>query len=772
MTGLIISLLVILTFIQISSQKNILESELQTRIDLMKRNLNERGKAFSDNLALQVENAIASFNLLSIINQTDQAVKEHEELSYIILMDSKGEAHIHTLNPELQGTRLTAKEDKFAMGQKTAVINEYVKNGKGFMEFIVPIQLGAELWGGLRIGYSLEELNRVIVTAKGKIEKETGEMVIRSIFTCIGFVIISSVIILILSTRLSRPLIRLTQSAQELAHGNFSAAEKITVKSDDEVGILAQTFKNMSKDLRTSYEKLEDYSRTLEQKVEKRTKELAEARDQAVSASESKSQFLANMSHEIRTPLNAIIGFSELLSSLVVEKKQRSYLESVQTAGKSLLTLINDILDLSKMEAGRMEIHYEAVNPHMLFHEIKQVFEIKILEKGLDFLMEIDPDLPQSLLLDETRLRQVLFNLVGNAVKFTSKGHVKLSACKIFTDEEASKLDLTISVEDTGIGVPEEHRESIFDSFKQQDSHITKKYGGTGLGLSITKRLVELMNGQIVVKGVDKMGSIFEVVLRNIPVASTQALALKEDQPFDIGRVSFEKGRVMVVDDVASNRNLVRAALSKTGLEVVEAEDGQKALLLAKEHKPDLILMDIRMPVMDGYEATKELKGILKTQDIPVIALTASSKVGNPAKLKESGFDGFLAKPVTMRHLFKEMSRFLTSVEKPVPILEHNVDDTPQESLAPEELKRLPDLIRTLREEFMPQWEESKGAMEMEAVEGFSERLLKLGEEYKVPGLIRYAGELLEFTRDFDVEQMETALKEFPGIVKKIEGEE
>ncbi|MCP4110965.1 MAG: response regulator [Desulfobacteraceae bacterium] len=328
--------------------------------------------------------------------------------------------------------------------------------------------------------------------------------------------------------------------------------------------------------------------------VASKTKELKESQVKADAANRAKSEFLANMSHELRTPLNAVTGFCELLSSLVSDKKQKSYLNAIKTAGKSLLTLITDILDLSEIEAGMMEIHLEPVNPQIIFNEIEHIFRLKITDKNLQFITEIDKELPTALILDETRLRQILLNLVGNAVKFTEQGHIRLSVKKIYKTGDKSSIDLIISVEDTGIGIPEQDQATIFESFKQQYGHDAKKFGGTGLGLSISKRLTEIMNGRISVRSTVGVGSAFEITLRDVNISSAEISAIA----CDIENTSFEKAKVLVVDDIESNRDMLNEVLVMVNLEVLTAENGQEAVLLAREYQPDIILMDIRMPVM------------------------------------------------------------------------------------------------------------------------------------------------------------------------------
>ncbi|HIE00078.1 MAG TPA: PAS domain S-box protein [Thiotrichaceae bacterium] len=507
---------------------------------------------------------------------------------------------------------------------------------------------------------------------------------------------------------------------------------------------------------------------------------LKEAKEAAESANRAKSEFLANMSHEIRTPMNAVIGFSELLSQRITDKKHKCYLDAIQTAGKSLMTLINDILDLSKIEAGRLEIEYEAVNPYSLFNELKQIFAVKVAEKNLELIVDIDKALPSMLILDEVRLRQVLLNLLGNAIKFTDKGYIKLSAKILPTsfskggevptvnlkknegEMADSQIDLIITIEDTGIGIPNDQQALIFESFRQQDGQSTRKYGGTGLGLAITKRLVEMMNGQILVKSRVVQGSVFEITLREVEVSSTESVKNTKEEGFNLNNIAFEKAQILVVDDIESNRHLIKACLSQVNLEVLEAENGQKSLLFAQEYQPALIFMDLKMPVMDGYEATQQLKENPNTQEIPIIALTASVTVEEQNKIKAHDFDGYLSKPVSTQNLLKELSRYLKHLEKPA-VTEMATDTL--ETLSLENIIELPVLRQTLAEKMLPLWQDINEIMDIDAIETFAEQLFQLGEKHQAQHLIHYADNLREFAQDFDIEGVEKTLQQFDKMV-------
>jgi len=486
------------------------------------------------------------------------------------------------------------------------------------------------------------------------------------------------------------------------------------------------------------------------------------AREEAELASKAKSEFLANMSHEIRTPLNAVLGFAELLKeNLTGNEKYENYITGILTSGKNLLSLINDILDLSKIEAGKMELLYEPVNPYAVISDIKQIFYIKTKEKNLYFDIYVDPKLPKSILMDETRLRQVLFNLVGNAVKFTSKGGIKVSAHSISKDSIGSSVDIIFEVEDTGIGISKNQTEVIFEEFRQQEGQSTRKYGGTGLGLAITKRLVEMMNGTIKVKSEVGKGSTFSIIFRDISVSTveyTESETLKEEE---MKKIKFKKITVLMVEDIESNRILLKEHLSYYNFNIIEAGNGEEGVLKAREHKPDLILMDIQMPVLDGFQASKLIKETPGLEKIPIIAITAFGFKEDEKKYGKN-FDGYLRKPLSKINLTTELMKHL-EYEK----IESVEKNEKNKSLTFEESLELPDEIKNeLKEKFLPKLKLIQEGLLIEDVLEFSNELIEFALEKNSENLAMYGRSLKTAADEMRITQMNSLMNLFEKITE------
>ncbi|NOX84682.1 MAG: PAS domain-containing protein, partial [Chlorobi bacterium] len=311
--------------------------------------------------------------------------------------------------------------------------------------------------------------------------------------------------------------------------------------------------------------------------TEKKKNEIAlqEAREKAEKASHIKSLFLANMSHEIRTPMNAILGFAEILSQRIKDPVQHEHLASMQSSGKALLNLINDLLDFSKAESGKLELFEQSTDVRYLVHDIESIFRLKAQQKHLDFVVEIDKNVPRDMLLDEIKIRQVLLNLTSNAIKFTEKGRVKISVRSDKIDD--SRADLILEVSDTGKGIPPEYHEKIFQLFEQQDTGITRKYGGTGLGLAISMQIVQLMKGRIDLMSEEGKGSTFRVVLPAIPLTGKKAVR-KELPGSDLEKLVFDPATILIVDDTPSNIVVLKAMLENQPFVLLEAQNGRDAL--------------------------------------------------------------------------------------------------------------------------------------------------------------------------------------------------
>ena len=379
---------------------------------------------------------------------------------------------------------------------------------------------------------------------------------------------------------------------------------------------------------------------------------------EAVALAHQRSNFLAQMSHELRTPLNAIIGYAQLLKrdGHPLTERQAAALATIHESGQHLLTLINDILDLARVEAGRMVLHPAAVHLGAFLQVVADIMRVKAEEKGLSFQFALAPDLPAAVTIDETRLRQVLFNLLGNAVKFTDRGTVSLRVLPAPGTTDDGTVTLRFEVADTGIGMSAQQMARLFHPFEQV-ADMTRRAGGTGLGLAISQRLVRLMGGNIEIASEPGGGSTFRFELA-VPVAAGSPANLPAQRT--IVGYEGERKRVLIVDDVPQNRAMLVDLLQTVGFVVAAAENGLDCLVLLDSFKPDLILMDVMMPVLDGNETTRRIRGTPAWGKVPIIAVTASASADDEARCRDAGADAFLAKPVEHDVLLRTIGTLLS----------------------------------------------------------------------------------------------------------------
>jgi len=407
-------------------------------------------------------------------------------------------------------------------------------------------------------------------------------------------------------------------------------------------------------------------NRRLNNEINERIKierSLNDAKDIAINANQAKSDFLANISHEIRTPMNAVIGMSHLIESEGLTEKQSDYLKILNSSSSTLLMLINDILDLSKIESGKLELEDKPFILNELILNISSQIQLSLDSSKVQYTQTIDPQIPKVLCGDTLRIGQILLNLLSNACKFTNEGSIRLEV--IFTKQESDWVSIQVSIKDTGIGMNVEQQSRLFQTYTQADSSITRKYGGTGLGLTITKHLTELMNGSIHIKSSLDVGSEFIVNLRlqTSKDIATSSMVEVQQSPDKLNKneqyTELNKKQILIVDDNQVNLMVASKILKKVGIIVTEANDGLEAVKLTAHHQFDAILMDLQMPVMDGYTATVEIRKLPQCAEIPIIALSANVMVEDIEKSYQVGMNEHLPKPLVVEQLYSILKKLI-----------------------------------------------------------------------------------------------------------------
>ncbi|MBX7154313.1 MAG: PAS domain-containing protein [Bacteriodetes bacterium] len=493
--------------------------------------------------------------------------------------------------------------------------------------------------------------------------------------------------------------------------------------------------------------------------------ELIIAKEKAEQASRAKSEFLANMSHEIRTPMNAVLGFTNLLGSHIKEPTLQEYIKSIQAGGAALMQIINDVLDLSKVEAGMLSIKPEPVHIGSVVEDIGRLFYQKIDEKKLRFISNISSNIPQALMLDEVRVRQILFNLIGNAIKFTdNEGTISVNVSGM-PDSDGKSCILSLVVSDTGIGIPHDQQELIFEAFRQVAGQSTRKFGGTGLGLSICKRLVNIMGGDISVESEPGIGTSFTITLRNVLIADNIITT-----PTTSGKkLVFKPASILAVDDNSENLKYMYALLQSQNFDIKLAQSGREAIAMTQDWTPDVVLMDLRMPELDGHETRELLRRDQRFVKTPIVAVSATVQEAKSDLVGNSAFDGYLLKPVTSEDLLDELKKYLPHNE----IIEQSTEETetPQEEslsdeLTTEQIEEYREILHTICNN---EWHIAHDTFGSNDVENFISALENVEKNFKTRAISRYISKIRNAYEAFDIVNLKSELNRYTQMVEAVD---
>ncbi|PID78118.1 MAG: hypothetical protein CSB21_02325 [Deltaproteobacteria bacterium] len=498
------------------------------------------------------------------------------------------------------------------------------------------------------------------------------------------------------------------------------------------------------------------------------------AKRKAQDADLAKSKFLANISHEIRTPMNSILGFAELLNEEAKTETAKNYISHIKNSGQTLLKLIDDILDMSKIEAGMFKFIYQPANIRELLKFVENEFSFAVQKKGIEFSINVDDDIPEYFLIDELRVRQVIINIVGNAVKFTSAGYVNVDVSKKSIDDNLKKMDICIEVSDSGIGIPEKEHARMFKSFTQNDGQDSIKFGGTGLGLSLTKKLAELMNGEILLDSIFGYGSTFSFILKDVAVVDKKKRAVYER---NAGNIDFlKKAEILILEPVSSRREIFREYLYGYNLKIFEVLSCAEVFNFLEKRIPDIIIFDMELYQTEEIDIIEYINKNDLVKKIMLIVLLSSDDNISEHSLRSRGVSGFIKKPFVRDDLVAEIMKFVPYVEKSV---HHKIKDgekTEYDYIKKNDLLEMYNSPNFNYEDFcefcdvklMNKWIEIEKSFIISDIEDFSKELSDCGERFNAVFFSNLGQDLSRYVHDFDIEKINNLIDIFPVLLKKV----
>ncbi len=474
-------------------------------------------------------------------------------------------------------------------------------------------------------------------------------------------------------------------------------------------------------------------------------------------ANNAKSEFLSNMSHEIRTPMNIILGYTEILKEKANEQN-KEYFDAITNSGKNLLELINNILDISKIEAGHISIEKQNVNIYNLISEVLLLFSIKAKEKNIELISSFSDENYENLFLDEIKIKQILFNIIGNAIKFTDRGFIKIHTN---FKKDKNKINLSFEISDTGIGIAKKQKKIIFQAFQQSEKQNTRKYGGTGLGLYITSKLVKIMNGEIELESELKKGSTFKINFKGVEVSKKMEIKIIKEED----NLKFIKGtKILIVEDIEDNIKILKMFLKDLQIETFVSRNGQEALDLLEENQVDLILMDVQMPVLDGISASKIIKKNENLKDIPIVILSAFAMKEQIEEIKKIA-DFYITKPILKKKLINVLKKFLKTEKN---FLQENEENFKNNFKFLISEKKKDEFINIIENRLLKVYEEVYTTISIEKIAIFAKDICKVSEKYKIKVLYNFGEQLKISVKNLNIGKILTLLSKFEKLITKI----